>query len=156
MKKILLVFITLILFGCSKDNLSKETEEYLKIKEDLLNQQSFCNKDEIPFDLNISIDRINENEISYRAIIDKPKENMYNIKALVIHKMPTEEIFPSIGIFDETVDLIVNDNRIKGISLIGYIKTKEEINSLNLNIKTYIEYQTDEGEFKTISCNNKD
>lgn len=145
-KSIILVSILFILVGCSSDKLSLEKDDYLVFKEELLEQTNFTNSEDLNFDINISIDRVNDEEISYRAIIDNPKENMYNVKALVVHDYFTEEIFPSIGIFDNSVDLLVDSKDVKGINLVGYIKTTKEIKDLNLDVRVYIEYINDSKE----------
>lgn len=151
MKKLIKKNITFLicifaLFGCTNKT-KLEKDNYLVFKEELLEQENFTSKEELPFDLNISVDKINEEEVSYRAIIDNPKENMNNITALLVHDYINEEIFPSIGIFDDKINLIVGNNEIKGINLVGYIKTEKE---LNLNLRLYVEYDNDLGEIKKI------
>lgn len=145
-RSIIVALISFTLIGCSQDAISLEKDDYLVYKEDLLEQKEFTDIEDINFDLNISVDRINEEEVSYRAIIDNPKENMHDIKALVIHDYFTDEVFPSIGIFDEKIDLIVDNQEVKGINLVGYIKTTKDIEELDLNIKVYLEYTNDSGE----------
>ena len=145
-RSIVIALICLMLSGCSKDKVTLEKDDYLVFKEELLTQNKFTEEKDINFDLNISVDKVSEEEISYRAIIDNPKENMYNVKALVVHDYFSDEIFPSIGIFDEPVDLIINNEEIKGINLVGYIKTTKNIDKLNLNIKVYIEYTNESDE----------
>lgn len=153
MKKVVLfILLTFCLIGCTKDKITLEKDEYLLFKEELLEQNNFTNDEDITFDLTISLDRINEEELSYRAIIDNPKENMHNIKALITHNHYTEKIFPSIGIFDDTIDLIVNNDKVKGINLVGYIKSAKEIN--DLDIKVYVEYTNDFNEVKKIYYNS--
>lgn len=149
-KSIVIALISFILIGCTENKIDKEKDKYLTIKKELLEQTNFNNEDDLNFDLTISLDRISEEEISYRAIIDNPKENMNNVKALVIHEHLTDDIFPTIGIFDEPINLIQNNEKVKGISLVGYIKTTKDIEELNLNIKTYIEYTNDKGELVKI------
>ena len=147
MKKYLLIlFLSFTLFGCTENKEQLEKNNYLVLKEELIEKDVFSNTEDINFDLNISIDRVNSEEVSYRAIIDNPKENMYNVKALLIHNHLTDEVFPSLGLFDEPIDLIVNDNEVKGISLVGYIKTIKEIEDLNLDIKVYVEYTNEDNE----------
>ena len=143
-------FIAFSLLGCSKDKISLEKDDYLVLKEDLLIQEEFTDTELLNFDIRTSIDRISEEEISYRAIIDNPKENMHNIKALVVHDYFTDDIFPSIGIFDEPINLIIDDENTKGLNLVGYIKTTKNIEEINLNIKVYIEYTNDNGEIVKI------
>lgn len=151
MKKILIIFITLILFltGCNNEtNIDKEKEDYLAIKQELLNSNNFTNKDDLPFDLNVYVNRVNDEELSYRAIIDNEKENMYDIKAILIHNYYTDNVFPSIGIFDDGVDLLVDNDNVKGISLIGYISSNKNID--NLEYRVYIEYKDDNDKLNKI------
>jgi len=147
-KTIIITLISFMLFGCTQNKLDLQKDTYLSFKEELLDNNNFTNEEELNFDLNISIDRINDEEISYKAIIDNPKENMYNIKALVIHDHFTEEIFPSIGIFDDSIDLLNDNEEVKEITLVGYIKTTKDIE--NLNIKVYVEYTNESDELVKI------
>ena len=144
-KSIIIALFSFVLIGCTENKKDIEKDKYLTLKEELLEQTEYSELEDLNFDLTISIDRINEEEISYRAIIDNPKEIMNNVKALVIHDHFTVDIFPTIGIFDEPINLIINNEEVKGISLVGYIQTNKDIEELDLNIKTYIEYTTDEG-----------
>ena len=151
MKKFLIISITLIfcLTGCNKiTKIDQEKDDYLAIKQDLLNNNNFIQEDELPFDLNIYVNRVNDEEISYRAIIDNEKENMHNVKAILVHNYFTDDIFPSIGIFDDGVDLLTNSDEVKGISLVGYISSTKDIN--NLEYRVYIEYKDDNDKIKKI------
>jgi len=145
-RSVLLVLFCFMLIGCNENNITKEKEEYLVFKEELLKQTEFTNQEDIKFDIKVSVDRITDEEISYRAIIDNPKENINNMKAIVVHDYLTNDIFPSIGIFDDGIDLLVGNEEIKGVNLAGYIQTTKDINELNLNIKVYVEYNNDEGD----------
>lgn len=151
MKKSLVLLIVLLLFvtGCgNKDEESKN--EYLTIKSDLLDSTKFEKSDNVNCDITVSIDRINDEEISYKVIIDNPKENMNNIKAMVVHNYYTEDIFPSIGLFDDDESLIVGNEEVRGIELVGYIDTTKDIDELNLELKIWIQYIDDNGEVKDI------
>lgn len=113
MKK-LLVLLCFLLVGCS----NSVYDNYVK---ELKNSEP---SSEIPFDIEFNIDNVNENRIIYQVIIDNPKVDARNVKALVIHDAKTEDIFPSVGIVDETINL----NEQKGIILMGYINKTEDIN----------------------------
>lgn len=148
MKKILVIIFILFLTGCTEDKNTLEKNDYLVFKEKLLEQKEFTNKEDLVVDLNIYTDRVNDEEIAYRVIIDNPKENMYDIKAIVVHNYFTDSIFPSIGIFDSPVDLIVNNDKLKGINLSGYINTTKDIK--NLEVRVYLEYKNEINETKVI------
>ena len=113
MKK-LLVLLCFLLVGCS----NSVYDDYVK---ELKNSEA---SSEIPFDIEFNIDNVNENRIIYQVIIDNPKVDASNVKALVIHDAKTEDIFPSVGIVDETINLSEH----KGIILMGYINKTEDIN----------------------------
>lgn len=156
MKKLVVLIFIIFIVGCSNvkieqnEEISKEKEDYLAIKNELNNIEEYISDEELPCDITISVDRVNNEEISYRAIIDNPKIDMYNVRALLIHDYFTEDIFPSIGIFDKRENLLLNNEEVRGISLVGYIETTKDIEELNLNIKLYIEYTDNEGNVKEI------
>ena len=156
MKKIIMLLFAVFIVGCSSvkietdNNIVEEKEDYLAIKDELNSVDKYISDENLPCDIKISLDRINKEEISYRAIIDNPKTNMYNIKALLIHDYLTEDIFPSIGIFDEAENLIVGNEEVRGISLVGYIETTNDIEELDLDVKLYIEYSDSEGNIQKI------
>ena len=143
MKKIILVLILLIviLTGCSKE--SNEYKIYKNyIKE--LNESKIVSSD-IPFDIEVYTEKIIDNEITYRVIIDNPKEDIKNIEAIIIHDKYTEDIFPSTGIFDDKLNLIPetidkDKNYVKGIILTGYIPFEGDINDLNATFKVLVKY----------------
>ena len=148
MKKIVVLIFILFLTGCTEDKFTLEKNEYLVFKEKLLEQKKFTNKEDLVVDLNFSADRINAEEISYRVIIDNPKENMHDIKAIVLHNNFTDSIFPSVGIFDKSISLTLDNDEVKGITLTGYINSTKDIKDLELRL--YLEYKNDLNEFKTI------
>ena len=147
--KVLFILTLILITGCENSE-EENKNEYLAMKSDLLENDNFQETDNINCDITVSIDRINEEEVSYRVIIDNPKENMYNIKAMVVHNYYTEDIFPSLGLFDDQENLIIGDNNVKGIELVGYIKTTKDIDKLNLELKVWIEYTDDNGKTKDI------
>ena len=114
-KKFLILFIVL-LTGCQKS-----------VYDDYVNMLKNTNEvsEELPFNIEFYIDNVNEERIIYQVIIDNPKEELKNVKALVIHDAKTSDIFPSVGIVDEEVTL--NDEN-KGIILLGYINKTSDIN----------------------------
>ncbi len=111
MKKILLVIILLV--GCSKPTLY----------DTYVNDLKKANESVFPFDVNFYIDEVNEERLIYQVIIDNPQIEASEVLALVIHDGKTEDIFPSVGIVDDKVNL----KEEKGIILIGYVQKEEEI-----------------------------
>ena len=73
---------------------------------------------------------------------------MNNIKMMIVHNYFTEEVFPTIGVFDKGRSLTVSDT--SNITLVGYIDTTKDIKKLDLELKIWIEYKTEDGEVKDI------
>ena len=149
MKKFLIVllFSSLLLIGCdNKEEIVKN--DYLMFKSKLLSNDKFMDSQDINFSIVVKIDRINEEEISYEMIISNPSFNMYKIKALLVHNYYTEDIFPSIGIFDDEVDYLKGSSN--ELILKGYIKTDKDIDNLDLELKLYFSYIDDFGNRKDI------
>lgn len=115
MKKILLV-LCILLVGCSKPTIYDTYVKNLKENNNI--------STDIPFDIEFYIDNVNENRIIYQVIIDNPQIETDNVTALVIHDGKTNDIFPSVGIVDEPIDLNID----KGIILLGYIDQTSDIN----------------------------
>lgn len=147
--KILLILLLILVTGCANKE-EEDKSEYLAMKSNLLASDTFGEASNLNCDITVSVDRINQEEVSYRVIIDNPKENMNDIKAMVVHNYYTEDIFPSLGLFDDKESLIVGDESVKGIELVGYIETTKNIDKLNLQLKIWIEYIDDNGEVKDI------
>ena len=79
-------------------------------------------------------------EVRYQVIIDNPSEEITDISALAIHNKQTDDVFPSVGIFDEKVDLIPNE-RPSGVILVGYIPYEGDIEDFEIEIKVLISYK---------------
>ena len=76
---ILLIFI--LMTGCKQETMDQEEKnEYLAYKSDLVDRTEFSENDDLPCDITISIDRVNDESVSYTTVISNPKENMNNIK----------------------------------------------------------------------------
>lgn len=150
MKKIYILFglMLLILTGCeNKEEILKNN--YISIKNQTLKTSNF-EKEELPVDIITTIERIDEENIIYKVIIKNPKENMHNVKAMVVHNYHTEDTFPTIGIFDNPKELVIDDNKTNELILKDIIKTTKNINKINLEIKVWIEYINELGEKKDI------
>lgn len=145
MKKIIIIVLLVFsLFGCTKKDIHQT--EYQDWYQEL--QQVSKSDEDLPFELEANIEELVNGEYMYHVIIDNVKESVENIRAMVIHDMKTEDIFPSIGIFDDPVSLLKEDgSSAKGIALVGYFnKTNEEITlkikvEYVLNKQEYIKYK---------------
>ncbi len=149
MKKIYLLLIVIVLLFTGCDNKEENVKsEYLAMKSDLLKINDFSYDDEMNCDISVNIDRVNEEKVSYKMIINNVKENMHDVKAILIHNYYTEDVFPSVGLFDDTVDLNKNSN--DNIILKGNIETDKDIDNLDLILKLYVKYLDDNGNEKDI------
>ena len=152
MKKIiiLLLFSLSFITGCeTKEEITKK--EYIAMKNDAFNETNY-KKEELPFDIVTTINRVDEEEVNYQTKINNPKENMHNIKVLLVHNYYSEDIFPTIGVFDEPKELLLNNNNDNDNEIIlkDTIKTTTNLSKLNLELKMLIEYTNDSGEKKDI------
>ena len=158
MRKVFLIVISIILLcGCSNTD-SEELKEYKKYVNDLKNAEKTTSN--LPFDIEIYVDKIVETEVMYRIIIDNPKTPLRNITALVTHDKYTKDVFPSVGIFDDKLSLIPNvinksSNYVEGIILVGYIPFDEDIKDLNSNFKLLFKYEDDDNKSHTIIYSTK-
>ena len=75
---------------------------------------------------------------------------MHNIKSLVVHNYYSDEIFPSLGVFNQKKELLVDTDLEEKIELTGEIKTIKNISNMNLEIKLWLQYTDDSGEIKEI------
>ena len=158
MKKIFwIITLVFLLSGCTKE-LTKEEIIYNDYVDKLKQEEK--SEDNLPFDLEIFVDKIIEKEVMYRVIIDNPKVSLRNIEALVIHDKYTEDVYPSTGIFENKLSLIpgvINktSNYVEGIILAGYIPYEGDINNLNATFKVLFKYEDDEGVSHTIIYSTK-
>lgn len=151
MKKII-VFSTLLILicGCSKsDGMQMEYNKQMKQLFSVNENSSY-----VPCDIEITYDKITDEEVSYQIVFDNPKENMRNINIVVSHDMETTDGYPSIGVFDEEPinlsTMVDADNPNKGIVLVGYFKYSGELEELDVNFKISLNYVNDGIEEKTI------
>lgn len=150
MKKIsLLIIISLFLItGCNNQE-ENEKSEYLAMKSKLLETSSYTKQENIPCDITVNIDRVDDEKVSYNVILSNPKEDMRKIKAIVVHNYYNEDIFPTIGLFNKTTNLFTSDKE-KQLKLKGTIDTTTDIDSLNLELKVFIKYTNQDGKEKDI------
>ena len=140
-KRVLVLLIILCVTGCNRyDGMQLKYNKYVH---ELKNVTS--SSDYIPCDIEITYDRITDDEVSYHVIIDNPREVMRNIDVVVSHNMETEDGYPSIGVFDkESINLD------KGIILGGYFKYIENLDDLDVEFRVSISYVNEAIEEKTI------
>ena len=163
-KKIFIVcLLTLSLFitGCSEEKkenntkkeeekvLKKDTKKEEKEKEKYLNYVKKLKKvtessEDLPFTIEVLYDKI-ENEVRYQVIIDNPKEEIKNITALAIHNMQTDDVFPSVGIFDDKVNLVPGEKP-SGVILVGYIPYEGKLKDLEIEMKVLVSYKINDEE----------
>lgn len=147
MKKYLLIGMIFILVGCSNE-IEEQKTVYTELKKELFIQENFTNIEDIPFNITTTVQRKTEEQIQYEVMIDHPEEEMHQVKVLVLHNYFTDEIFPSVGIFEEAPDLIPDEE--DTLILTGNIDTTKDIMNLNLMIKIYIEYEDENQEIHQI------
>lgn len=142
MKKICIfaLFILAFLGGCEKKDSSlvayEDCVNRLKEQKDFNSSEGFSAK--------VSIQKITDDEIQYQFILDEVEFEMYDIQALIIHNKKTEDIFPSLGFFDNPAILLPNSDP-QGIILVGYLPftlTEEEFEG---EFKVYLAYTNSEG-----------
>ena len=145
MKKILII-VTIILslflsVGCTekkeKQSIEKEKSTYIKNVQKLKKIKK--STDNLPFNVEVKYEKM-KNEIRYQVIIDNPKEDIKNISALAIHNKQTDDVFPSIGIFDKKLNLL-KDKKPSGVILVGYFPYKGPMDDLKVQMKVLIEYK---------------
>lgn len=142
MKYIIILLLLFSFFGCSKK--SEEQLSYESYVEELKNS-NYSSIEDGPFDLSIYYDKILDDEVIYRLVLDKPTEELKNMEVIVIHNYETNDIFPSSGIFDNKYNLNPNiididNNYSKGIILVGYIDYSGETDDLNINFRVLVKY----------------
>lgn len=117
MKKIW-IFLALLLVGCTNSSYDNFVTKARNSSE----------SNNIPFNIEFHIDD-SDDLLVYQVIIDGTSD-LSNVKAIVIHNVKTDNIFPSIGVVDDSVSL---DGNTKGINLIGYVPKQD------IEFKVYIE-----------------
>lgn len=149
MKKIcILLMVSLLLSGCENKEETKKNE-YLAMRSATLNEKNFT-KEELPVDIVTTIERINDETINYKTAITNPKENMHDVKVMLVHNYQNEDVYPTIGVFDEPKELLLDSNEAPELTLTDTINTTKNISKLGLELKLLIEYTDDLGEKKDI------
>ena len=146
-KHLLLLLILFLLVGC-KNKEEKEKNEYINLKSNIIKEENYTNKEELPLDITVKIDKTATEEIKYKVILSNPKENMKEIKAMAIHNYYNENLFPSVGIFNEKKELLKNQENT--IELESTIESVKDISKIDLQIKVWISYKDEFGKEKEI------
>lgn len=151
-KKIIFVIICLLLTGCfnhkteidKNDQLSNQYKNYEKV---LIKQQEYQdNSDE--FSIKLITNKIDDSNIRYDIIIDRPKINMYHLQAIAKVQQDDSKSLPNLGILEENVfSLIPNvvdktKGIYKGVNLSGVTKEKK------LTVLVYLTFYNDENSRK--------
>ena len=160
MKYILsLIILCVLLTGCGKEEeISKELETYQNIVE-ALKEKSIKNE-ELPCHLEVSLEESNSGELMYTVTLDEPKEEMYQVQAVFISLKEKENSYPSVGIFDDKLNMIPNQvnhkkNIVKGIVLVGYLNTSKTPKEYHDTFRLYLKYKTKDKKIKTIYYEKK-
>ena len=127
MKKIIVLLLTCLLVGCSRNDTTSETtaKRYNEMV-NLLNEQIDYVEEETYFSIYAQVSKVSDG-YRYYIFIENPKIAMYNVEAIAITKDIdyTTNMASNIGIFDETkYNLIPNQVKIedgyaKGLMLSG-------------------------------------
>ena len=155
--KILLILLLLIsifiVVGCIPKNESKKETKKTKEKVNVENEKDIYIKyvkearkikeasEDLPFTVDVVYEKMKD-EVRYQVVIDNPTSNITDIKALAIHNKQTDDVFPSVGIFDKKVKLIP-DEKPSGVILVGYIPYEGEMENFNCEVKVIISYKID-------------
>ena len=160
-KNLFIIIITVIclisLFGCTnnkketKKNIETEKGTYIKKVQKLKKVKK--STEDLPFDVEVKYEKMKD-EIRYQVIIDNPKNDIKNISALATHNRQTDDVFPSVGIFDKKVNLI-KDKKPSGIILVGYFPYKGTIDDLKVQMKVLIEYKIDKEKYTSYYVTKK-
>lgn len=145
MKKILILLLILVIFTGCNNKVNSEKEIYLKYINEL--KETNSSNEEYPFTLEIVLDKITKKEVRYQVILDNVKENLDDISIISIHDKKTDDIYPSIGIFDSKEKLRVNEKP-SGLILVGYIDYEGDIKDFNATFKVLVKYKIKGKEYK--------
>ena len=140
MKKIPILIIPILLLTACTSN-EEDKIAYLEYKNELEKKEVFSSEDDLDFNVYFNVKKEGEEITNYSVLINNPKVNMHNVKALLIHNYMIDEAYPSVGILDSPVNLSVDTS--DKIVLKGKIQTSEDIS--NVKYKLYIEYTDDDG-----------
>ena len=134
MRIVIILLSIFILTGCNNENAKdKEYHSYVNILKESTEFES-----ELPFDISIYLKKVNDDEVTYKVIIDNPKKELNNIE---------------VSLIPNKVDK--DNNIVKGIILTGYIPYSDDINNLKVSFKLLFKYTDSEGEHTIIYSTKK-
>ena len=155
-KKIIVVFLIIlsifIFVGCSNKDKEKtvktpktnkiesKKDTYIKYVKEL--KKIDKSDEDLPFTVDVVYEQMTE-EVRYQVVIDNPTTEIKNIRALAIHNKQTDDVFPSVGIFDDKIDLIP-DKKPSGVILVGYIPYEGDMEDFKIEMKVLIEYEIED------------
>ena len=146
MKKILVIIFTCMLL-CVCENKEAYKEQYINYKKQLFSSNMFTNDESLPLKININLKK-EKSFINYNIIISDATEDLNEMQVLVVHNQITNEVYPSLGIFNEKGNLKPNDN--SKLELNGSFETNKDIEEVVVSFKFVIKYTDSEGIKKII------
>ena len=168
MKKKVLVFLVIVLslftiVGCT--NKKEETKKEKKVKQNVETNKDVYIKyvkelkkvkestEDLPFTIEVKYEKMDD-EVRYQVIIDNPTKDITSVRAIAIHNKQTDNVFPSVGIFDKKVDLIP-DKKPSGVILVGYIPYVGDIDNLDIEMKVLISYKMEDKSYTSYYVTKK-
>lgn len=145
MKKLILFLPIILLIGCT-NTVEENKYSYLEYKSELQKEDNLNVNDNVDFNIFFNIIRENNEIVNYSVTITNPIIDMKMVKALLIHDYMQDDVFPSVGIFDDPINL--EKDSTNKIVLQGKIQTTDDIS--NVNFKLYLEYIDDDGNINKI------
>lgn len=152
---ILLIGCCLLLTSCTDNIYEEQAHLYNSFIDETEGYSENDITTDIPFDIEVFFEKMIDEEITYRVIIDNASEEITNIKAIAIHNHETKDIYPTSGIFEQSLNLVpgvvnLKNNNAEGIILIGYIDYDGDIDSFKGVVKVLIEYNDSDGKLKKV------
>ncbi len=131
-----LLLLVLLITSCTQQ-LTPEMIKYEKIVSKVKEQEKFT---KLPLTVKVTCQKIATGETLYRVYLDKPTIDMYDVEALIVHNKETTDAYPSSGILEKPLDLLVKktDQSVKGLILGGYLDAK--VKTTDLTFKIYLRY----------------
>ena len=135
------------MFLCGCENKEANKEQYINYKKQLFSSNMFTNDENLPLKININLKK-EKSFINYNIILSAAQEDLNEMQVLVVHNQITNEVYPSLGIFNEKGTLRSNDN--SKLELNGSFESNQDIEEVVVNFKFVIKYTDNEGIKKII------